>query len=183
MRGTVDSLLSARPFVETMPAVYRLDPRTRQLCAAFDEVLAPILATLDSFSAYLDPYTTPEDLLGWLAGWVGITFDGHESESRRRDLIAAGVRTMATRGTVRGIREAVVAVFDVEPEIEESGGSAASTTAGTPPPGSPHPILVVRMTVADPNGTDDRRLDALVEAVKPAHIPHRVEISVAPSGG
>lgn len=179
MRGTVDSLLSARPLIETMPAVYRQDPRTRQLCDAFDRVLAPILATLDSFSAYLDPYTTPEDMLEWLAGWIGLSFDGHESEERRRDLIAAGVRTMTILGTARGIREAVSAVFDIEPEIEESGGSIASTTAGTAPPGSPHPLLVVRLTVADPTMLDERRLNALVEVVKPAHIPHRVEITAA----
>lgn len=178
MRGTLAALSSPRPLVETMPAVYRLDAQTQQLCDAFDEVLAPILATLDSFSAYLDPHTTPEDMLGWLAGWIGLTFDGHESESRRRDLIAAGVRTMALLGTVRGISEAVSTVFDLEPEIEESGGSVASTTAGAAPPGSSDPHLVVRLIVSDPGTLDERRLDAVVEAVKPAHIPHRVEVSV-----
>lgn len=177
MRGTLAALSSPRPLVETMPAVYRQDARTQQLCDAFDEVLAPILATLDSFCAYLDPHTTPEDMLGWLAGWIGLAFDGHESESRRRDLIAAGVRTMAVLGTVHGIREAVASVFDLEPEIEESGGTVGSATAGVAPPGSPHPHLVVRLTVTDPRMVDERRFDALVEAVKPAHIPHRVEIS------
>ncbi|MCR8691630.1 phage tail protein [Rhodococcus rhodochrous] len=178
MRGTVAALPSPRPLVETMPAVYRQDAHTQQLCDAFDEILAPVLATLDSFSACLDPRTTPADMLDWLAGWIGLTFDGHESESRRRDLVAAGVRTMSMLGTVRGIREAVAAVFELEPEIDESGGSVGSTTAGTAPPGSPYPYLVVRLTVSDPGTLDERRLDAVVEAVKPAHVPHRIEVSV-----
>ncbi|MGW5151720.1 phage tail protein [Rhodococcus koreensis] len=179
MRGTTGGLQSARPLGETVPAVYQQDWYTQQLCAAFDEVLAPVFTTLDSFSAYLDPHTAPDDMLGWLAGWIGLTFTGHETPARKRDLIVAGIRTLAARGTARGVREAVAAVFDVEPEIEESGGITASTTPGTPSPGNPHPLLTVRLVVADRSAIDERRLEALVEAVTPAHIPHHVEVVAA----
>ncbi|MFI2228716.1 phage tail protein [Nocardia testacea] len=179
MRGTIDGLPSARPLGETVPAVYQQDWYTQQLCAAFDELLAPVFTTLDSFDAYLDPSTAPEDMLGWLAGWIGLTFVGRETEARRRDLVRAGVRTLAARGTARSVREAVAAVFDVEPEIEESGGIVASTTPGTPSPGNPHPLLTVRLVVTDRSAIDERRLDALVDAVKPAHIPHHVEVVTA----
>ena len=43
-------------------------------------------------------------------------------------------------------------------------------------PGLCGPRLVVRVTVADPDAIDTARLDALVAAAKPAHVPHRVEI-------
>ena len=60
MRFGVEGLCSPRPFMDTMPSVYRGDPLAQQLCAAFDDVLAPIFATLDCFPAYLDPKTRPE---------------------------------------------------------------------------------------------------------------------------
>lgn len=183
MRGTIDGLPSAQPLGETVPAVYQQDWYTQQLCAAFDEVLAPVFTTLDSFSAYLDPSTAPEDMLGWLAGWIGLTFVGHETATRRRDLIRAGIRTLARRGTAESVRGAITAVFDTEPDIEESGGITASTTPGTSPPGEPHPLLTIRLVVDDRASIDERRLDALVEAVKPAHIPHHVEVVVASTAG
>ena len=40
-------------------------------CGALDEVLAPVLSTLDNLPAYLDVATTPDDLLPWLAAWLG----------------------------------------------------------------------------------------------------------------
>jgi hypothetical protein len=43
-------------------------------------------------------------------------------------------------------------------------------------PGSPDPLVVVRVTVADPKAIDAQRLDALVSAAKPAHVLHRIEI-------
>ena len=57
------SLLSPRPLGETLPSVYLTDFFAQQLCAAFDELLAPIFATLDCFPAFLDPSTTPKDML------------------------------------------------------------------------------------------------------------------------
>ena len=42
------------------------------------------------------------------------------------------------------------------------------------------PILVVRVTAEREADVDKRSLDELVDAVKPAHIPHRVEVVVRP---
>ena len=39
------------------------------------------------------------------------------------------------------------------------------------------PELLVRLRVPNPEEFDVRRLDALVEMAKPAHVPHRVEVS------
>ena len=75
--------------VETMPAVYRGDPMTRVLCEVFDEQLAPAFATLDGLIADPDPGTTPEDMLDWLAAWIGLAFDGH---------VRLGAQTRTHRG-------------------------------------------------------------------------------------
>ena len=61
MRGTVDGSPSPLPLAATLPAMLREDPFAQQLCAGLDEVLAPVLLTLDGFAAYLDVATAPQD--------------------------------------------------------------------------------------------------------------------------
>jgi phage tail-like protein len=176
MRGRQCELSSPQPLVETMPAVYRGDPMTRLLCDAFDEQLAPVFATLDGFIAYLDAGTTPEDMLDWLAAWIGLTFDGHIDALRKRELIVASAAMLPWRGTVKSIRAAVNSVFNQEVEIIESGGATASSEPDAALEGDGAPMLVVRLITDAPNGVDVRRLDAIVASVKPAHLPHRVEV-------
>ena len=117
----MEGLCSPRPFMDTMPLVYRGDPLAEQLCASFDDVLAPIFATLDCLPAYLDPKTAPADMLDWLAGWIGLTVSAHEEPARKRELITAGAALLPWRGTVRSVHEAVVAAFNRETEVIESG--------------------------------------------------------------
>ena len=176
MRGLVPGLASPYPLGESLPSLYRDDVFAQNLCGGLDEVLAPIIATLDSLPAYLDPATAPDDMLAWLAGWMGIVLDGHQTAERQRELVQEGVGILHWRGTARGVRAAVGALFDGPMEIIESGGAAISVEPGGRLPGSPNPELVVRLGVSDPDGFDIRRLEALVAMVKPAHVPHRVEV-------
>jgi phage tail-like protein len=169
------SLLSPHPLGETLPSVYLTDFFAQRLCATFDDLLAPVFATLDCFPAYLDPGTTPEDMLDWLAGWIGLTFDAHIDAARKRELIAVGAALLPWRGTVAGVREAVVAAFNAETEIIESGGVQWSTRPNSDAGGAPVQALLVRIVTDDPDSIDLRRLDDVVEAVKPAHVSHRVE--------
>jgi phage tail-like protein len=179
----VAGLLSPRPLIDTMPSVYRSDPLAEQLCASFDDALAPIFATLDCLAAYLDPRTAPADMLDWLAGWIGVTVNGHEDPARKREVITAAAALLPCAGTPRSVRDAVIATFNCDTEVIESGSATWSTTPNSRPGGQPVPTLVVRVTVDRPEDIDARSVDALVDAVKPAHIPHRVELVVRSGGG
>jgi len=176
MRGHVGGLLSPHPIGEALPAIYLEDPFAQALCSGLDEVLAPVLATLDSLPAYFDPAMSPDDMLGWLGGWLGLAVDENQTPERRRDLVRTGIELVRWRGTERGVREAVAAVFDREPELVETGGAAWSSTPGAPLPGGPDGHLLVRLPVSDPETFDLHRLDGLVATVKPAHLRHRVEV-------
>jgi phage tail-like protein len=178
MRQGIDGLESPRHLLATMPMMYQTDTLAEQLCTSCDEVLAPIFATLDCLTAYLDPRTAPSDMLDWLAGWVGLATVGHHDATRKREVILAGIELLPWRGTIRSVREAVVAAFGKDVEVIESGSATGSTTPNSAPGGRRIPILVVRVTVNDEADLDKRSLDELVNAVKPAHVPHRVEVLV-----
>jgi phage tail-like protein len=176
MRGIIDGLASPHPLGPALPAMFADDDFAQRFTSAFDEVLAPVLATLDNFDAYLDPGTAPEDFVEWLAGWVGLALDDTWPSDRRRLLVSRAVPLYQWRGTVRGLAEHVAIYAGVEPEILENGGTAWSPVPGGPLPGVAEPRLLVRLAVPDPKSLDTTRLDRVIMAAKPAHLAHAVEV-------
>jgi phage tail-like protein len=176
MRGTVAGLASPRPMGPAMPAVYQEDSFAQGFLDALDTVLAPVMGTLDNLDTYFDPYLTPDDFLGWLATWVGMTVDDSWTIERRREAVARAVELYRLRGTATGLQEQVEIHTGGTVEIIENGGTAWSIDPGGELPGSPKPLVVVRVQVDDPKSVDAGRIDGIVAAAKPAHVEHRVEV-------
>jgi phage tail-like protein len=176
MRGLVEELHSPHPIGTQLPALYAEDDFIQRFVSAFDVALAPVFATLDCLPSYLDPQLAPEDFLDWLATWVGLETDESWTIERRRDLVRKAVDLHSIRGTRRGIIEHVRLVTGGEVDITESGAAAWSRRPQTKLPGSDRPALHVVVRVPDPSTVNQTRLDALVSAIKPAHLPHTVEV-------
>jgi len=184
MRGTVNGLSSPHPLGELMPAVFQDDAFTMRWTAALDEVLAPVMASLDCIEAYVDPLLAPEDFLVWLAGWSGIVLDENWPLPRQRVVVAATAELYRTRGTPAGLRRHIELVTGGQVEIAESGGVTWSTTPtpadASAPAGSADgqgSWVSVRVTVPDPDEINVRALDSLIGAIKPAHVIHGLEVA------
>jgi phage tail-like protein len=176
MRGTIDGLRSPAPLAASLPAMLREDPFARALCAGLDEVLAPVLLSLDAFPAYLDLTTTPDDTLPWLGQWVGMVVDSGEDLARQRGLLGSASALHAIRGTRRGIELAIEAALGLEAEVVETGAASWSATPGGDFPGEARPAVVVTVRAGEDDDLDEDRLDALVRSLKPAHVAHRILI-------
>jgi phage tail-like protein len=176
MRGTIEGLGVPYRIGEQLPAVYQDDPFAMRFTAGFDDVLAPVLSTLDCLEAYIDPWLTPEDFLDWLAGWVGMVLDENWPLDRRRAVTARAVELFRKRGTAAGMRELVELFTAGSVQINETGGTACSEQPGGELPGESNPRLSVRVWVDEPDAISESTLDALVAAMKPAHVVHRVEV-------
>ncbi|HET9648067.1 MAG TPA: phage tail protein [Microlunatus sp.] len=179
MRGTIDGALSAVPLAPTLPAMIREDPFAQALCAGLDEVLAPVLMSLDAFPAYLDLGTTPPDMLPWLGHWLGMEVDPGEDLALQRQLLASAGELHAIRGTRRGIELALEAALGVDVQVLETGGSSWSTDPAAPLPGEHRPAIVVIVESTEEDPIDTERLDALVTHLKPAHVLHRIQLNDA----
>jgi phage tail-like protein len=179
MRGSVDGLGSSVPIGAMLPAVFADDDLAQRFVAGLDEVMAPILNALDCLPAYFDPALAPIDFTRWLTGWVGAETDGTEPEPRLRAAVAAAAYLHRVRGTRRGLSEAIRLAFGVDPEIDESGGSAWSARPLGPFPGDHRPHLHVTLRLPDPSPADEHRLDTLVAAARPAHMPYTVKVTAA----
>jgi phage tail-like protein len=173
MRSHVDGLTSPYPIGETLPAMLVEDPFTQRFCAGIDDVLAVLTSTLDNLGAYLDPWLAPEDFLAWLAEWVGVTVDPGWPLERRRAVVARAAELYAWRGTARGLADHIEAVTGTRPDIRDSGATSWSRRAGTSDAG---PAGGASVVVTVPPGVDPVRLNALVRAAVPAHVPVCLEV-------
>ncbi|MFD7705212.1 phage tail protein [Streptomyces caelestis] len=189
MRGSVDGLGSSAPIGATLPAIFADDDLAQRFVAGLDEVLAPFLVVLDNLDSYFDPALAPLDFTRWLADWVGAETDGIETddapagdpsgERRLRAAVAAATYLHRVRGTRRGLSEAVRLVFGVTPRISESGAAEWHARPLGPVPGDRRPRLHVSLALPDPTAADTHRLDTLVAAARPAHMPYTVEVTAA----
>jgi len=177
MRGAVEGLGSPHPLAEYLPALFQEDPFARNLVSAFDPLLAPILSALDNFHAYLDPTLAPPDFLAWLAGWLGIILDETWSLERCRTLVVHAEDLYRRRGTATGLRDQLEIFSGGLVELSENGGVVWSPVPGGPLPGTPELGIRIRVLVDDPAGVDLERLERLVIAAKPAHVPHQIEVT------
>ncbi|MEV2192959.1 phage tail protein [Streptomyces phaeochromogenes] len=179
MRGSVDGLGSSAPIGMMLPAVFADDDLAQRFVGGLDDVLAPILTVLDCLDSYFTPALAPVDFTRWLAGWVGAETDGTEPDDRLRAAVAAAAYLHRVRGTSRGLSEAIRLVFGVTPEITESGGAAWNARPLGPVPGDRSPRLHVTLRLPDPTRADEHRLDSLVAAARPAHMPYTVQVTAA----
>lgn len=180
MRGLVPGLLSPHPLGERLPGLYQADAFVQGLTAALDEVLAPLLSSLDNLDAYCDPQLAPDDFLDCLAGWVGLEVDESWPAARRRALVAEAGRLYPRRGTPAGLAAWLRLLTGAEVEVEETGGTAWHTSPGSPLPGRPGNALLVRVRAGELGRLGPSQLEGLVAEAKPAHVVHRLEVVESP---
>lgn len=179
MRGTVDGLPTAHPLLYRLPGVYLGHEFLRGFLDGLDEVLAPVLLTLDNLPAHFDPRTAPEDFLAWVAQWVAVEADADSPVAQRRALVADAVGRHQRRGTARALAEAIRLETGVRPELTETGGTKWSTDPGESLPGESRPWVRIELRVPDPSSVDRARLERLITAEIPAHVGFTLEIAPA----
>ncbi|MFJ4966474.1 Phage tail protein [Streptomyces sp. ADI96-02] len=176
MRAAVDGLGSPYSLVDLLPSVYQEDPFTVRLTAGWDEVIAPLISTLDCLSAYLDPRLAPEDFLAWLADRMGTQLDEKWPLERKRAVTALALSGHRIRGTVAGARERIALATGGTVELFDSGGVVTSRTPGTVFPADHRETVLVRVTVDSDEQEAGVDLDALMREWMPAHVPYRAEV-------
>ncbi|MCX4552561.1 phage tail protein [Streptomyces sp. NBC_01387] len=181
-RTGVPGLPTPHPLIDQLPAVYLEQDFLQRFLAALDDVLAPVLLTIDNLPAHLDPRSAPDDFLGWLAQWVAVEPYEDSPLPQRRAAVRGAVSRHSRRGTLRGLADAVRLETGAEPEISESGGTVWSSHPGTALPGRPRPGVTIRVRVPEPHRIDRVRLEELILTEVPAHVGYELEILAGGTG-
>jgi P2-related tail formation protein len=130
---------------------------------------------LACFASYLDPEITPEDMLAWLADWVGVVVGDNWHPEQLRRLIARAAKLYRSRGTVLGIADLVEAYTGLRPEVSDGGTVTVSRTPDSAPGGSADAVVLVRVRGATLDMEALQRLRRLLVAAIPAHMTIRLE--------
>ena len=168
-----------------VPDIYRRDATARRdqpppfamrFLHALEEVLDPIVATLDSLPAHLDVDLAPEHALAGLATWLGVDeVESLPAASRRQAVRQAGALGRL-RGTRAGLQLALGLFFPaLSLRIEDHGGAVVSTDVDAPPPPATAALFDVYCDQPLPPEMQ-MAVARCIEQWKPVHAHYRLRV-------
>ena len=174
-------------YLQYLPAIYSEDEFMGRFLKIFESVLAPVEQTVDQIPLYFDPKLAPEQLLPWLAFWLGLVLDEDWPAARRRRLVSQAAELYQWRGTRRGLETYLEIYTGVRPTITEHFGGirlgeesrlGSNTILGD---GRAH-CFTVTLLVEGSSTVDEEKVRAIIEAEKPAHTAYDLEIVAREDG-
>ncbi len=149
MRGSADDVVSSMPIEDGLPALLRADDFCQRFVGGLDDVLAPVLLTIDNLDAYVDPDVAPMDFVEWLASWFGLQLDPEWDQRRARRTVAALAAINRNRGTLSALRDLAAVLGDGDIEVEDGGGVWTTLDPDDSLPGARSSEVLVRGDVSD----------------------------------
>lgn len=134
-----------------LPAAFGSNPQsadfTDRLLAIFDTGFRAFESRIDDEAMLFDADSAPaeagRDVLGWIASWLGIALERGWPIERRRELVRSAGRLLACRGTVRGLRGAVLLWLGWNRPLTTPRRPACGLRCRAPAPTAPLPQLVL----------------------------------------
>lgn len=176
MRGMVPGLDTPHPVLLQLPGVYQDSEFTARFVSAFDDALAPVFSTLDNLRAYIDPDTSPADLLAFVGSWVDAVRDERTPLAIQRGAVREAVQAHRLRGTVAGLAHVVRHLTEGEVDVSDSGGAAWSLRPGADLPGTFPAHVRIRIAVDDPDTVDLEIVESVVKEAIPVYATHEIEV-------
>lgn len=171
-RRLVPGLRSPFPMINYTSSMLIEDPVAQKICASLDEVLAPIISSLDCYDSYLDVFLAPMDFVKYMCTWILVNPElGWDDDTVRKSL-AHAIRFYEFRGTSRGIRDFLSTVFELDVTVEESGSvitSRDSTDASTWTIPSP-PTATITVAARAGSVIDSGLIGLVLTTAVPAHV-------------
>ncbi|MCA9934702.1 MAG: phage tail protein I [Ardenticatenaceae bacterium] len=145
-------------YLEYLPEIYHAGPGSfiTRFLALLESILTPIEWNIDNFDLYLDPKTSPNTFLPWLANWYEMTFDESWSESSQRQLLLEASEIYPRRGTVWALRRILEIYTGVTPDINDQGRSLEAF------------MFTVRFPLREQQ-VNRTAIERIINANKPAH--------------
>ena len=123
-----------------LPAAFGANPQasdfTDRLLAIFDSGFRSFERQIDDEARLFDPLSAPadpgNDVLGWIASWLGIALERGWPLARRRHLVKAAGKLIACRGTLAGMRGSLLLWLGWDREFSSSRRSACGPRCRPP---------------------------------------------------
>lgn len=146
-----------------LPGIYQENDFLQRFLSIFEDMWEPLERRQDHIHMYFDPRTCPAAFLPWLANWLGLTFNPHWPEARRRRLLAQAMDLYRWRGTRYGLIRIIEVCTGLTPVIIEN-------------PLEPF-VFRIRITGISEVAVDKEFIEELICTHKPAHAGYILEVS------
>ena len=171
-------------YLQYLPAPFHADSCIGRFLMIVETIHAPIELMVDTLPEYFDPRLTPEEMLPWLASWLGLELDENWPIEKRRELTCWAAKLYRMRGTRFSLREHLRIYVGRPPLIVENfsglrlGQDAALGVNSYMGEATANTIMVT--VLADrPEELDEQVLRHIVETEKPAHAAYLLEVQPA----
>jgi phage tail-like protein len=185
-RAPAPATVSARRHLRNgVPDIYRRDATARRdrpapfamrFLEALEEVLDPVVATLDSLPAHLDVDLAPEHALAAIAAWLGVDEVESLPPDQRREVVRKAGALGRLRGTRAGLELALTLFFpQVTLHVNDHGGVLVSDDVeGAPPPAVAASFDVVCEQSLPPE--TQMAVARCIERWKPVHASYKLRV-------
>ncbi|MEU6535397.1 phage tail protein [Streptomyces sp. NPDC047000] len=170
-------------YLDHLPAVFRQDPFAGRFLLAFEAVLTGrddvegLEQLVDRSADWIDPLTTGEDFLPWLAGWVALSLRADWDTETKRGFIREVVPLYQQRGTLAGLRRILEIYLRPLDDAVTRDDVVVLDTFETPA----H-YFQVQLTLSDADPARLRRVQetarAIIDREKPAHTFYALKVVV-----
>jgi len=138
-----------------LPRAFAPDPVsadfTDRLLGIFDQGFRGIERHIDAQADLFDARSAPAtslvaglpDMLSWLAGWIGVTFDRTWPVERRRHLLMEAAKLYRCRGTLPGLRRALLLFLGLDTLTVQRPAARCAPPCRPPPPQWVPPPLIL----------------------------------------
>lgn len=158
----------------SLPLIYQEHDFTMRFVAAFEGVLDPLVAVLDTLPAHFDPELAPLDILDLATKWLGLEHNEAQPAAQLRNLVLRTSELGRLRGTHAGVALALELNFpDLPLRIEDGGGVVWSINGELPEPGQPSFVVYCDEAISQEQAAEVARV---IESVKPVHVGFRLRI-------
>lgn len=168
-----------------VPDIYRRDayarkdqppPFAMRFLEALEEVLDPIVATLDSLPAHFDVDLAPEHALAGLAAWLGVDEVESLPAHQRREVVRRAGELGRLRGTRAGLELALTLFF---PEVALRVNDHGEVTVSEDVEGAPPPAVAASFDVVCEQSLPPETQMAVarcIERWKPVHAAYKLRV-------
>jgi phage tail-like protein len=160
-------------YLAHLPRAYGEDPFLGRFLLAFEALLTGLpdrpglQQAIEGVTELLDPATTGEEFLPWLAGWVGLVLRGDWDVPTRRRFIREIVPLYRLRGTKEGLRQMLTLYTGQPVDIDDDQRVDH--------------FFTVQLTLAQADPEQVRRIQQIARAIidqeKPAHTVYALRVA------
>lgn len=153
-------------YLQYLPDIFQENDFLRRFLHIFEDIWEPLEQRQDHIAMYFDPLTCPASFLPWLASWLGLPFNTHWPEARRRHLLAQAMELYSWRGTSYGLKRIIEISTGLTPVITES-------------PSAPF-VFHIHITLPPQSSgetLDEELIEELIQTHKPAHAGYILEVN------